>query len=112
MTNDPHYSEHGRAALDDNSQSGPIGVRRPWRNHLSKAAWAVVAAAAGAICVRLIGLAKYSGDDSWFPMGRALDFLHGGSSGLLYQSLFFTEHVRFQYPPSGLLLIDLARNIG
>jgi Glycosyltransferase family 87 len=112
MTNDPHYSEHGRAALDDNSQSGPIGVRRPWRNHLSKAAWAVVAAADVAVCVRLIGLAKYSGDDSWFPMGRALDFLHGGSSGLLYQSLFFTEHVRFQYPPSGLLLIDLARSIG
>ncbi|WP_448148860.1 glycosyltransferase family 87 protein [Labrys miyagiensis] len=45
-------------------------------------------------------------------MGRALDFLHGANSGSVYQTLFFSEHVKFQYPPASLLLIDLLRSIG
>ncbi|WP_413989772.1 glycosyltransferase family 87 protein [Labrys okinawensis] len=45
-------------------------------------------------------------------MGRALDFLKQPSSGLVYQTLFFSEHVKFQYPPAGLLILDLLRWIG
>ncbi len=45
-------------------------------------------------------------------MARALDFLHGSSTGLVYQTLFFSDHVKFQYPPSALLLLDLLRRMG
>ena len=45
-------------------------------------------------------------------MARALDFLHGSTAGLVYQTLFFSEHVKFQYPPSALLLLDLLRRMG
>jgi hypothetical protein len=85
---------------------------RPRYDYLSNAIWGALALGDVALCVRMIGLAKHSGEDSWFPMGRALDFLHGSPIGLLYQNLFFSEHIRFQYPPSALLLLDLLRSLG
>jgi Glycosyltransferase family 87 len=75
-------------------------------------AWLALTAACVGLCVYVIGRAKYSGDDSWLPMTRALDFLHGSSVGLVYDKLFFSDHIKFQYPPSGLLLLDLLRWLG
>jgi hypothetical protein len=79
---------------------------------LSIVVWIACAAVCLALCVYVIEKAKYSGEDSWFPMGRALDFLHGSSPGSVYQKLFFSEHIKFQYPPTGLLLVDLLRWMG
>ena len=72
----------------------------------------LLALACVALSLRLIGRAKYSGEDSWFPMFRALDLLHGPSGSRIYETLFFSGHIKFQYPPSGLLLIDLMRELG
>jgi hypothetical protein len=83
-----------------------------WINWLSIVIWVACAAACLALCVHVISTAKYSGEDSWLPMGRALDFLHGSSFGTVYQKLFFFEHIKFQYPPTGLLGIDLLRSMG
>jgi hypothetical protein len=83
-----------------------------WANWLSIAIWIAFAAVCVMLCVYVILRAQYSGEDSWFPMGRALDFLKQPSSGLIYQTLFFSEHIKFQYPPAGLLILDLVRWIG
>ncbi|HEY4076671.1 MAG TPA: glycosyltransferase 87 family protein [Rhizomicrobium sp.] len=45
--------------------------------------------------------------DSWLPMRHALDAVKGADRDALYESLFFRDHVRFQYPPSSLLALDL-----
>jgi len=74
--------------------------------------WTIAAAACVVLSIRIVRLVKFSGQDSWFPMSRALDVLHGSSPGDVYQALFFSGHVKFQYPPSGLLLLELLRRIG
>jgi hypothetical protein len=81
-------------------------------NWLSILIWIAGAGVCLVLCVYVIEKAKYSGEDSWFPMGRALDFLRGSSPGSVYQKLFFSEHIKFQYPPTGLLLVDLLRWMG
>jgi hypothetical protein len=53
----------------------------------------------------------YAGD-SWLPMQRALEILHGKNHHNLYETLFFGLHVRFQYPPTGLLGLDLLSHLG
>jgi hypothetical protein len=85
---------------------------QPYANSISAVIWLVCALACVALCFYVIMRAKYSGEDSWLPMNRALDFLHEFSSGEVYQKLFFSEHIKFQYPPTGLLLLDLLRWIG
>jgi hypothetical protein len=45
-------------------------------------------------------------------MSSALDFIRSSSPGLVYKSLLFARHIKFQYPPSGLLLLDLMRRLG
>ncbi|HET6307568.1 MAG TPA: glycosyltransferase family 87 protein [Rhodopila sp.] len=50
--------------------------------------------------------------DSWGPMLRALAVLRGPDHDLLYQTLFFEGHVRFQYPPTSLLSLDLLSALG
>ncbi len=46
-------------------------------------------------------------------MSQALSFLHAsGPIGLVYQKLFFTDHIKFQYPPTALLPLDLLNLIG
>jgi alpha-1,2-mannosyltransferase len=60
----------------------------------------------------LIRKARFAGEDSWFPMSRALDFLDQTPMGQVYQTLFFFDHIKFQYPPSGLLLLDFLRRLG
>jgi alpha-1,2-mannosyltransferase len=41
--------------------------------------------------------------DSWAPMLDALDWLNEHHTGTLYQSIFFQQHIKFQYPPTSLL---------
>lgn len=50
--------------------------------------------------------------DSWGPMLQALRVLHGSERDALYQVLFFTGHVRFQYPPTSLVSLDLLSALG
>jgi alpha-1,2-mannosyltransferase len=44
-----------------------------------------------------------AGDDSWMPMRMAYSRAIGDSPGTVHD-LFFADHVKFQYPPSSLLL--------
>jgi hypothetical protein len=50
-------------------------------------------------------------DDSWLPMGLAYARVTGQSPGSLHD-LFFVDHVKFQYPPSSLLLYSALDLIG
>ena len=57
-------------------------------------------------------LFKWPRDDSWWPMQKALATLHGPHAGTLYETLFFGEKVRFQYPPTSLLPINALASVG
>lgn len=46
---------------------------------------------------------KWAGNDSWMPMRVALDYARKAGGGSLYEQVFFTQHVKFQYPPTALL---------
>lgn len=46
-------------------------------------------------------------DNSWTPMLRALHHLNAEPSAPLYERLFFSEHTKFQYPPTSLLPLEL-----
>jgi hypothetical protein len=91
---------------------GKLSSPEPRLNWASVAIWVACAMGCLALCAYVVSRAKYSGEDSWFPMSRALDFLRGSPSGSVYQTLFFSEHVKFQYPPTGLLILDFLRWIG
>jgi alpha-1,2-mannosyltransferase len=80
----------------------------------------IVLAIAAGIALRLSGWVggAYSwfflsgaGDDSWLPMGLAYDRVTGHHPGTL-RELFFTEHVKFQYPASSLLLYSALDLVG
>jgi hypothetical protein len=73
--------------------------------------WLVIAAGA-ALSVRVVLRAKFSGADSWSPMTQALDFLHRFPDQRIYETLFFSRHVKFQYPLSSLLTLDFGRLLG
>jgi len=73
--------------------------------------WLIVAAGA-ALSVRAILKSKFSGADSWSPMTQALDFVHHFPDQRLYETLFFSRHVKFQYPLSSLLTLDFGRLLG
>lgn len=51
-------------------------------------------------------------NDSWRPMARALGHFADGRADGLYQNLFFQDQVKFQYPPSSLLPMDLLDRLG
>lgn len=44
--------------------------------------------------------------DSWQPVVAAIDFLSVYPDSPVYTALFLDNHVRFQYPPTSLLLIE------
>ncbi|MFH0909328.1 MAG: glycosyltransferase family 87 protein [bacterium] len=50
-------------------------------------------------------------DDSWTPMRKALAYLDSPGEQLLYDRIFFERKVKFQYPPTSLLVIDGLRRI-
>ena len=43
-------------------------------------------------------------NDSWMPMRKAYEWLRAPHHGTLYQEIFFHQHIKFQYPPSSLLV--------
>jgi alpha-1,2-mannosyltransferase len=49
-------------------------------------------------------------DDSWGPMDRALDCALRQQGELLYQTVFFRKHIKFQYPPTALLALFFIRS--
>jgi hypothetical protein len=57
-------------------------------------------------------LFKWGGNDSWLPMQRALEVLHGPNANALYEKLFFGEHVRFQYPLTSLIPFGALARVG
>jgi alpha-1,2-mannosyltransferase len=61
-----------------------------------------------ALSVMVAGMMHFSvRADSWGPMLQGLNVARGPQRDALYQILFFSGHVRFQYPPTSLLPIDL-----
>ncbi len=50
--------------------------------------------------------------DSWDPMIAALDWLQRPHEGKLYQSIFFQQQIKFQYPPTSLLPLAAMRAAG
>ena len=75
---------------------------------------AVVALAAGEPRETSLGylrivLSAHAGEDSWMPMLRASAFLREHPDHPLYQSVFFGQHVKFQYPLTALLPLDLPQ---
>lgn len=44
-----------------------------------------------------------SGTDSWMPMYQAVELFLGGSGAPIYQTIFFDEQTKFQYPPTSIL---------
>ena len=49
----------------------------------------------------------WDGYDSWAVTLRALEVLSGPQAGQPYQTLFFEQRAKFQYPPTSLLPLDL-----
>jgi alpha-1,2-mannosyltransferase len=50
---------------------------------------------------------RHAGDDSWKPMLLAHEVVRAPGTKRVYRSLFFDQKVKFQYPPSSLLAIEL-----
>jgi hypothetical protein len=50
-------------------------------------------------------------DDSWTPMQAALDQMQSDRAKPLYQTIFFAQRIKFQYPPSSLLPLDLMDHL-
>jgi alpha-1,2-mannosyltransferase len=54
---------------------------------------------------------KHAADDSWNPMLLALDQARDRGAESIYRSLFFRQKIKFQYPPSSLLTLDLLQSL-
>jgi hypothetical protein len=52
-----------------------------------------------------------SGSDSWLPMLQASTFLIDHPHTLVYQAIFFDQRVKFQYPLTSLLTLDIPRRL-
>jgi len=55
----------------------------------------------------LISWNLWKATDSWWPMLGALKLVSGPNGATLYETLFFGEQTKFQYPPSSLLPLSL-----
>jgi alpha-1,2-mannosyltransferase len=49
---------------------------------------------------------RHAADDSWKPMLLALEEVRAPRAESIYQSLFFQQKIKFQYPPSSLLPVE------
>lgn len=52
------------------------------------------------------------GTDSWAPMRAVYAWLEHGGPGTVYQHLFFDQQIKFQYPPSSLLIFSALNGLG
>ena len=57
-------------------------------------------------------LVAVQGDDSWKPMRAAYAWFTAGHATTIYQHVFFEQHVKFQYPPSSLLIFAVPDALG
>lgn len=48
--------------------------------------------------------------DSWWFIAYALDFIKAQPDSLLYQEVFFNQHLKFQYPTTSLLAFDFIKS--
>jgi hypothetical protein len=80
--------------------------------NVSSVLWALSALACLALCIYVLTRAKYSGQDSWYPMRSAIEHLHGSRASESLYDLFFVDHIKFQYPPTALLLFDFLGALG
>lgn len=53
-----------------------------------------------------------SGTDSWMPMYRAVDLFRSDPDAALYQTVFFDQMTKFQYPPTSLLPFVALSTLG
>lgn len=51
------------------------------------------------------------GKDSWEPMANAIEQLRQYPDAPLYSEVFFQNKIKFQYPPSALLFMDIPQRI-
>ena len=45
----------------------------------------------------------FANSDSWMPMREALEYARAHDPGSLYEEIFFTQNMKFQYAPTALL---------
>jgi hypothetical protein len=57
-------------------------------------------------------LRRQAGSDSWMPMRLALGYLHAPHTVPLYTELLLNRGVKFQYPPTSLVLLEPLRLLG
>ena len=81
-------------------------------DRLSKILWAVTAAVCAFFSVRLFMGIRADSQDSWYAMTQALDFMRYSAPGEVYETLLFSHHIKFQYPPSGLFLLEFLHWLG
>jgi alpha-1,2-mannosyltransferase len=54
---------------------------------------------------------RHAADDSWKPMQLALEEFRATRGKSIYESVFFEQKIKFQYPPSSLLGLDVLQGI-
>lgn len=56
-----------------------------------------------------VGELPHASGDSWAPMQVAFDYLRGPHPDRLFETIFFTNGIKFQYPPSSILYFEALR---
>lgn len=67
---------------------------------------------AGLFAANFLRMANLDAHDSWMPMMRAIEHLRADNSVPVYQALFFGEQIKFQYPISSLVVLDMIQRFG
>jgi alpha-1,2-mannosyltransferase len=96
--------------------SGSASTPRPFLSGWRPAALVLAAAALPNLAFMLVALfrvatARTALADSWEPMRQAYQWFASHPGETIYQTVFFKLHVRFQYPPSSLLIFAAANSL-
>ena len=68
--------------------------------------------AAVSVAVQFSPHGYLSNEDSWGPMNAAIALRGTPAADHMYETLFFEQHVKFQYPPTSLLPLEALRAVG
>lgn len=66
---------------------------------------------ADAFTLNFLRMGSLDAFDSWGPMRIAIEYLRAPHDQTVYQAVFFADKVKFQYPLSSLVAIDLFQGI-
>jgi hypothetical protein len=66
---------------------------------------------AGAFALNFLKMGSLDAVDSWKPMIVAIDHLRATPEVPVYQAIFFGDKIKFQYPVSSLVAIDLLQKV-